>query len=675
MNDELSRLQKLSQVFRNPKVAIPTLAVGSTAILAGTGYLIFSKLIVAIIVALAIVLVFVLVFLLWSLMAQERERRLRAGTEGSQILEAKKEKETQQSSLLSLDESFARGLAALKASAKAKQLPWYLIIGEPGSGKTSATRESGLDVPAEVARLVETGATHNCAWWLTNQAVVLDTAGRYVHSEDGADRKEWRRLLRLIRKEGPKCPLSGVLVAVPITSLLGKTPKEIETRAHELRRRLNEIVADVRLDIPIYLLITKADLIEGLLETANALPQARLNEALGWTNPQRIFENAGEQFLEGIAPVLKNLEHVLPELVMREPNSDLRRKIFLFPQELDDAARAVAVFLQRTFEQTVYGDMPFLRGVYFTSATQTGTTVSPLLERLGHAWAVAPVDAAGTTRSLFLHDLFRSIIIHAEEAKLAQPTRELGPRARSVVLGIGSVALLTSVVLWSVSFAGNYRSTQRLRDDVAPAGVPAPRLETLDRLRISIDEEAQAGTSAFRRMGLGGLLRSSLERARGTFVYAFAREYEVPAKTNLMSAVGRLDTKAFGALADLALDVVWLGSRAELDRRSQPNIGRFADSGSSESVRGMFNHAYNAFVSWAPADSIERRIERERGVLTHAAPTLLRLDTVENWCKAEEDRVCPPVRYRNLGLSASESCARDSVLGVYTRSTWENLIF
>ena len=675
MSEELSRLQKLSQAFRNPKVHIPTLAVGTAAIVAGAGRLAFNSWSYAIIIAIAFALVFVLTYLIWSMLAQQRENRLRAGTEGHQALEKQKKEETRQSSLSSLDESFARGLAALKASAKARQLPWYLLIGEPASGKTCAIGEAGLDVPAEVARLVETGATRNCAWWLTNQAVVIDTAGRYVHSDDGVDRKEWRRLLRLIRQEGPKRPLNGVLVTVPVTSLLGKSPKEIEASAHELRRRLNEIVADVRLDVPIYLLITKADLIEGLLETTNALPHARLDEALGWTNPQRMFENAGDQFLRGFEPVIKNLEGVLPELIMREPDPDRRRKIFLFPQELEDAARSISVFLQRTFEATLYGDRPFLRGVYFTSATQTGTTVSPLLERLGHAWAVAPVENPGGKRSLFLHDLFRSILIDPEEAKLAQPTHELAPGARSAVLGLGAVALLTSVVLWGISFTSNYRTTQRLRDNAAPARVPAPRLETLDRLRTSIGNESQAGKSVFRRMGLGGQRQTALNRARHTFVRAFGREYEIPAKTNLISAVGRLDTKAFGALADLALDVVWLGSRGELEQRSQPDIGRFADNRRSEDARETFNRSYNAFVSWAPEDSIERRIEREREVLTHAAPTLLRLDTVENWCKAESSRACPPVRYGDLGLGASESCARDSVLGVYSRNTWENLIF
>src|SRR5678809_1739494 len=64
------------------------------------------------------------------------------------------------------------------------ELPWYLIIGAPGSGKTTALRHSGLKFPlADVAgedAIRGVGGTRNCDWWFTDQAVLIDTAGRFT---------------------------------------------------------------------------------------------------------------------------------------------------------------------------------------------------------------------------------------------------------------------------------------------------------------------------------------------------------------------------------------------------------------------------------------------------------------------------------------------------------------
>ncbi|MGL4231646.1 MAG: type VI secretion system membrane subunit TssM, partial [Casimicrobium sp.] len=67
------------------------------------------------------------------------------------------------------------------------QLPWYMFIGAPGSGKTTALVNSGLNFPLAdkfgKAALRGVGGTRNCDWWFTNEAVLLDTAGRYTTHE------------------------------------------------------------------------------------------------------------------------------------------------------------------------------------------------------------------------------------------------------------------------------------------------------------------------------------------------------------------------------------------------------------------------------------------------------------------------------------------------------------
>ena len=74
------------------------------------------------------------------------------------------------------------------------------------------------------------GGTRFCEWWLTDQAVLIDTAGRYTtqDSDAAADKQGWERFLGLLKKNRPKLPLNGVLVTfgVDMISRLGPAERE-----------------------------------------------------------------------------------------------------------------------------------------------------------------------------------------------------------------------------------------------------------------------------------------------------------------------------------------------------------------------------------------------------------------------------------------------------------------
>ena len=80
--------------------------------------------------------------------------------------------------------------------------PWYAIIGPPGAGKTTALLNAGLRFPlAEQmgqGAIAGIGGTRLCDWWFTEDAVLIDTAGRYT-TQDFERRGRSRRLGRLSR--------------------------------------------------------------------------------------------------------------------------------------------------------------------------------------------------------------------------------------------------------------------------------------------------------------------------------------------------------------------------------------------------------------------------------------------------------------------------------------------
>jgi type VI secretion system protein ImpL len=112
------------------------------------------------------------------------------------------------------------------------QLPWYLIIGSPGSGKTTALVNSGLDFPlaAQFGKrsIRGIGGTRNCDWWFTDQAVLLDTAGRYTTQESDAeqDKAAWKGFMQLLKRFRGRQPVNGVIVTLSVQELLSSSDTE-----------------------------------------------------------------------------------------------------------------------------------------------------------------------------------------------------------------------------------------------------------------------------------------------------------------------------------------------------------------------------------------------------------------------------------------------------------------
>ena len=148
-------------------------------------------------------------------------------------------------------------------------LPWYAIIGPPGAGKSTALRNSGLNFPyssgAGDPKVRGLGGTRNCDWWLSNEAVILDTAGRWATQDE--DHDEWLSFLGLLKRYRPRKPLNGLIAAISVQELVNAREDEVETLAQSMRARLDEVQTQLRISLPVYVLFTKGDLVEGFLET------------------------------------------------------------------------------------------------------------------------------------------------------------------------------------------------------------------------------------------------------------------------------------------------------------------------------------------------------------------------------------------------------------------------
>ena len=339
-------------------------------------------------------------------------------------------------------------LAKLKTATGGKgtylyDLPWYAIIGPPGSGKTTALLNSGLEFPLAEGRVAGVGGTRFCDWWLTERAVMIDTAGRYTtqDSDADADRAGWERFLDLLKKNRPKQPLNGVLVAFGVDMLSRLDAPQREAHARQVRRRIKELESRLGQRLPVYFVVTKSDLLPGFTEFFDDLDRAAREQVWGFTLP---VTAGAEKFGEEFAALQARLMNRLVERLQAERGPAQRASIAGFPAQFASLEGPLRDFVQAAFGGGKLDPAPFLRGMYFTSGTQEGSPLDRLAGALSRGFGLDPARPAAAMgqkgRAYFLGRTLKDVVFN--EARLAANDRGLASRTRLVQLGSWAAALL-----------------------------------------------------------------------------------------------------------------------------------------------------------------------------------------------------------------------------------------
>lgn len=325
------------------------------------------------------------------------------------------------------------------------QLPWYVIIGAPGAGKTTALVNSGLQFPLAdrfgKAALRGIGGTRNCDWWFTNEAVLLDTAGRYTtqESEQQQDASEWNNFVGLLRKYRGRQPINGVIVTVSVSDLLTQSAQTSREQALSLRQRLMELHEQLGIRFPVYVMVTKTDLLKGFLAYFAKFDKAQRDQVWGFTFPWERSKQADfdlqSAFIQEYALLQQRLDAGLPDTLLQESDAKARAESFLFPQEFAALRPLLADYLDTVFARSNFETQFSPRGIYFASGIQEGL----------------PFDRV-------MGELNRALLLPQDEAGLAGSNRWWELRNRAV-LWSGYIALVVGLViaglLWITSFGNN----------------------------------------------------------------------------------------------------------------------------------------------------------------------------------------------------------------------------
>ncbi|HEU5296420.1 MAG TPA: type VI secretion system membrane subunit TssM [Burkholderiaceae bacterium] len=371
------------------------------------------------------------------------------------------------------------------------ELPWYIIIGAPGAGKTTTIVNSGLEFPfaSELGpkALRGAGGTRNCDWWFTSDAVLIDTAGRYTTQDSyrEADRAAWLGFLQLLVTHRPRQPINGVILTLSATDLLQPDAERKRTLAREMRERIGELHTQLGIRFPIYVMVTKCDLLAGFAEffadfdkderaqvwgttlSLDATPHTTQAPAAAGKPAAAPAEADTAARLARLSAEMVTLEKSLHDcLIARlhdERDRERRSTLFGFPQQWRVLRDALGDMLRMTFESSAGATTPLLRGVYFTSATQEGSPMDRALGALSRALGLAhrvlpPGRPSG--RSYFVTRLLREVVLG--EAGLAGTNRRWERQRAWLHGGVVLASVLVTVVALGWAWRQYAASTRQL---------------------------------------------------------------------------------------------------------------------------------------------------------------------------------------------------------------------
>lgn len=381
-------------------------------------------------------------------------------------------------------------------------LPWYVVAGPAGSGKTSLLLSSGLDfhvLPSQRAseqRLVR--PTQFCDWRVADSAVWLDTSGRYV--AEGADSDEWAALFETVKRQRRARPLDGFLLTVNAADLLGASDHEVERQAKVLRARLDEAMARAGVRFPVYLVFTHMDALEGFAEFFEPFHGGEREQVWGFTFPLGQADAA--------ARFDDEFNHLYGRLVRRRTvqlgvtaGADKQLRVFKLPGRFRRARTRLGAFAAALFRPNPFSENPLVRGVYFTSSRGEGAA-----------------SARRVAEPFFTENFFSEVVLPDRNVVAAEQARRGRPNLRRNLLLAAACALVLFFVVGMVvsyfnnrAFAAEAKAradrltevrTETSKGSGARVGEELGAVESVREVLAALDEYERTSPPLLMRFGL-----------------------------------------------------------------------------------------------------------------------------------------------------------------------------
>ncbi len=264
-------------------------------------------------------------------------------------------------------------------------LPWYLVLGLENAGKTSLINRSGQNfVFSSVMRASgqKSENPYSFDWWIGDESVLIDpdgellTQGNRSEENDGAlERRLWLHFVDWLDRTRSRRPLNGIVLALDVAHLATATASERKAYANLLRARLRELMETLSTRLPVYIALTKLDLLHGFEPFFKHYTKSQREEVLGFTFSMDSVDNLDswlEEFASEYTQFVSRVNGMLPHAVAAPMTLEERNAIYSFTRQISGLKEILQQFFQEALASDQFSTSALVRGAYFTSVYQQG---------------------------------------------------------------------------------------------------------------------------------------------------------------------------------------------------------------------------------------------------------------------------------------------------------------
>ncbi|WP_123014787.1 type VI secretion system membrane subunit TssM [Vibrio zhugei] len=359
-------------------------------------------------------------------------------------------------------------------------LPWYLVMGLENAGKTSLINRSGQNFLFSSVRRASGKKSENpysFDWWIGDESVLIDpdgellTQGHHDSDNDGElERRLWQHFVKWLDDTRSRRPLNGIVLALDVSQLTTATASERKAYANLLRARLRELMETLSTRLPVYITLTKLDLLYGFEPFFKNYSKTEREEVLGFTFSLDSIDDLDHwltEFSTDYAQFVERIHDLLPSAVSETMPLEERNAIYSFTRQMAGLKDILTQFFEEALASDQFSTSALVRGAYFTSVYQQGVPTNAFDDaasrRYGLSHAINRAQHAKNSTVYFTQKLFTNIIY--PEAGLASDNFRVTRQKRRLI-GLSVLACSIASVLLIGTWQQYYRANIKHADAV-----------------------------------------------------------------------------------------------------------------------------------------------------------------------------------------------------------------
>ena len=378
-------------------------------------------------------------------------------------------------------------LTSNKTNMPPNKLAWYLILGSEQSGKKTLLANSGLYFSkaehfGDKATSYLT-QTPEIDWWFSEACLFINP----MNADKEASRQNWKKLVKILKRDRKTRPINGILLPVSLLDLMTYSNQQRQTMAHDIGYYIRDIYQQFKAKVPVYLIFTKCDLIEGFIDFFNDLSKTELNQIWGISFPFAESHSAfaiKNHFNNEYRQIIEHLRSRVLFALDSERTLEGRERIFAFPQQMQLLKQPIETFISELFTATRIPHAMQLRGAYFISSIQAGKPIDLLMQAMSKKFQlIAPSNERPERMGecYFLRHLFSKVIL--PEAKLMGLSER-----RSIIKTITFKTLQLSLPI--VALCSSYAMLKGYEDNKSNLRTVENYIHQYEQLRLRIHDDS-----------------------------------------------------------------------------------------------------------------------------------------------------------------------------------------